>query len=602
MTIVTKRLAKLREIMDAYQLDFYLVPSTDPHFGEYVPECWQRRPWISGFTGSAGEVLITKDHAYLWTDGRYYLQVEQQLDSKEYTLMHQNSFTPETELWLSNNCIGKTFGVDPKLISIKRAKFLQMILENNGGKLELIDNNLIDQCRVSLGENLELPKSQAFILEDKYTGESLANKLTWLRNELKTHDTNYIVLSALDEIAWLFNLRGADIDYNPLIISYAIVGTNDTILFVDSAKINSQVKDYLSANGVRVVAYELFADYLQSLSGDFWLDDKTTSYWVYDKLNKNPTNYLEFAPSPIIYKRACKNAVESDGARSAHIKDSVALISFLSWVNKNWTSGIDELSCVKKLAEFRAEQVNLIGQSFNTISGFASNSAVIHYGVTPETNRVIDDSSLYLVDSGGQYLEGTTDVTRTIHLGQPTAEQKRHYTLVLKGHLGLGRTIFPQKTCGEHLDAIARMHLWSEYLNYNHGTGHGVGSCLCVHEGPHKISQVNTGIPLVSGMIVSNEPGFYWQGHYGIRIENLCLVVNAETKEETTSNKHSEYGPFYKFETLTLTPYCKSLIELDMLTNEEKLQIADYYSRIRHTIMPKLPQDVQEWLNEEMDI
>ena len=597
MTMIKNRLNKLREIMNSHDVDFYLAPSIDPHCNEYLPTCWLRRPWISGFTGSAGEALIGRDHAYLWTDGRYYLQANQQLDANEYTLMHQSAFTPETESWLNNECSGKTLGVDPKLISIRRAQKLQKILKNNGGKLKLSENNLIDQCKIALGEKLAMPNSAAFILDEKYAGESVTSKLCWLRGELKHRKADYLVLTALDEIAWLFNLRGSDIDYNPLVISYAIVGVNAATLFVDATKIDAEVASYLKNNGVKTTEYDSFINHLQSITGTFWLDDKTTSYWVYERLNSDKNNLL-LETSPIIHRRACKNNVEQEGARIAHARDSVALIGFLSWLKNNWQSGVDELSAIPKLAEFRLKQQNLIGFSFDTKSGFASNSAVIHYDPTPETNKVIDDTNMYLLDSGGQYLEGTTDVTRTLHMGTPTAEQKRHYTLVLKGHLGLGRTKFPHRTCGEHLDAIARYHLWQDNLNYAHGTGHGVGSFLCVHEGPHKISQSATNAPLVPGMVVSNEPGFYRNGHYGIRIENLCLVV----EDKSNQDANAEYGPFYKFETLTLAPYCKNLIDLNLLTVEEKQQITDYYSVIRQKIMPLLNSEEQQWLTHEMDL
>ncbi|MDQ5921448.1 MAG: Xaa-Pro aminopeptidase [Pseudomonadota bacterium] len=594
MTAIKEKLSQLRTLMSDHQIDLYIVPSTDPHCNEYLPECWKRRAWISDFTGSAGEVLVAQNHAYLSTDGRYFLQAEQQLDAQEYTLLRQNSFYPETEAWLQQHALNKTLGIDPRLIGINRAKRLQQILNDNGGQLKLIEVNLIDQCRVANNENISLPCSQAFILSEQYSGVSSATKISWLQQELREHNADYIVLNALDEIAWLFNLRGFDIDYNPLIISYAIIGTDTARLFVNLSSISDQVNNYLQP--VKLHQYEDFGSVLESLSGVIWLDDKIASYWILNKINSK--NQIKLASSPIVHQKACKNVIESEGARIAHVKDAVALISFLSWLHTNWQSGIDELTCIDKLAQFREKNRNFLGSSFATISGFAANSAVIHYSATQETNKIIDDSNMYLLDSGGQYLEGTTDITRTIHLGTASKQQKRHYTLVLKGHLALGRAIFNRSTCGEHLDILARAPLWSDYLDYRHGTGHGVGSCLCVHEGPQKISQMNSGVPLKGGMIVSNEPGVYLSGQYGIRIENLCLVVIDESK----AAQASEYGPFYKFETLSLVPYCSELIDVSMLTSEEIAQICEYYQLIKLKVSNLLDSSAQAWLDSELSL
>jgi Xaa-Pro aminopeptidase len=596
MVTIGERLVLLRQLMQRHKIDFYLIPATDAHNNEYLPECWQRRTWISGFTGSAGEVLVSHHNAYLWTDGRYTLQAEREIDSKLYTLMQQPLFTLETEEWLLANLAGKTLGVDPRVVGIARAHRLEKIMGDVNGQLLIIDENLIDECKLQLSELVKLPVSKAFIQEEKYSGESVDSKLTWLRAAISKYNANYIALNVLDEIAWLFNLRGADIAYNPLVICYAIIGVDDACIYVDSAKLSLPVIEILNENKIRIEPYENFGKSLHDLKGCIWLDDKMSSFWMYQMVNQSSAIRLE--RSPIVYKKAQKNEVEIEGAKKAHIKDAVAVINFFHWLSNNWANGVDELTNVEKIEAFRKEQEKFIGSSFATISGFAANSAVIHYHAMPETNRVVDNSNIYLLDSGGQYREGTTDITRTVHLGTPTAEQKHHYTLVLKGHLALGRAKFSAGTCGEHLDALARTPLWNECLNYRHGTGHGVGSFLCVHEGPQSISQPGTGVALVPGMIVSNEPGLYLKNKYGIRIENLCVVTEVKSED----GRPFEFGPFYQFETLTVVPYCRALIDTSMLSEEEITQIKDYYKLIKIKTRHLLDESVRKWLDHELHI
>lgn len=595
---IASKLKHLRQIMCEHGIDAYLVPSIDAHNSEYVPECWQRRVWISGFDGSAGEVLVTLDGAYLWTDGRYFLQAEAQLDAKCYTLMRQSGFVPELPIWLSNNAVGKCLSVDPQLVSIGRANQLQTIMDDIGGKLLLLDENLIDACKISSGEDVSRPnKTTGFILPETYTGNSIKNKLNALRLELNKKFVDYIALNVLDEIAWLFNLRGSDVDYNPLLISYAIIGLSEAWLFVDDGKLPEDVIDKLKSAGITVLHYNQFNLHLQSLNKIIWLDDKTANQSMLSHASRNGT--VVFARSPIVFSKACKNSIEQNGTRQAHIKDAVAIVNFLTWLNQaHENSSLNEISCADKLTSFRQQQANLIGASFATISGFAGNGAIIHYRASEATCKKVDASDMYLLDSGAQYLEGTTDITRTVHLGVPTAEQKKNYTLVLKGHLALARAVFPHGTHGEHLDVLARGPLWDEFLDYRHGTGHGVGSFLCVHEGPQKISKAASETPLLPGMIVSNEPGVYLDGQYGIRIENLCLV------NEVTSHvaQNSQYGKFYQFENLTLVPYCKNLLDMGLITDVEKAQIVEYYKDIKAKVRPHLAKDVQTWLDSELAI
>jgi len=593
---IQERLLALRSEMQQHKIDIYLVPSIDAHNSEYVPECWQRRPWISNFDGSAGEVIVTLDHAYLWTDGRYFLQAEQQLDSKHYTMMKQSGFAPETEQWIQENARGKRLGIDPRLVGVGRAKVLQNIMISIGGELLVLEENLVDSARLKLGESITLPCAKAFAVHEATTGESLAVRLSWLRGELQNNAADYIALNVLDEIAWLYNIRGNDVEYNPFVISYALIGLNEAIWFVDSNKLSAALIAELAAAGVTIQPYESFASYVQQLHAKIWLDERSASFWMLQSVSSS--NEVLLQRSPIVYRKALKNAVEAEGARIAHVKDAVAMISFIYWLEQNWQTGVDEINAADKLEEFRKAQANLHGLSFSTISGYASNGAIIHYRATPDSNKVIRDDNLYLLDSGGQYLEGTTDITRTFHLGTPTEQQRHHYTLVLKGHLALSRAVFSHGTCGEHLDMLARAPLWNEYLNYRHGTGHGVGSFLGVHEGPQKISQAHSNVPLMPGMIVSNEPGLYMDGEYGIRIENLCLV----TEIDDAKAKQSPYGPFYTFEDLTLVPYCKKLIDTTLLSPEDKAQISAYYAKIRSKITPHLAPQLQAWLSDQLDL
>jgi Xaa-Pro aminopeptidase len=593
---LSKKLTMIRNEMQKNGVDIYIVPSIDAHNSEYVPVHWQRRPWISNFTGSAGEAVITMDHAYLWTDGRYYSQANKELNPKEYTLMKQSGFMPEVEAWAQDNAHGKTLAIDSRLTSIDRAKSLKAAITKVSGSVIFSANNLVDVCKEKLGEKLELPNDMIYKLEDSYTGKSVQDKINLIKQDLTKANTDYILLNVLDEIAWLFNIRGQDVSFNPLVISYAIIGQKNTKLFINLDKIPDDLKSELKSLDIELYNYNAFGEEVTKLRGQIWLDGKTANFWMLDNVDKSCK--VTYKRSPIVMYKAIKNQTEQNGTKHAHIKDAVAVIGFLNWISNNWQSGIDELIAENKLHEFRSKQKNLKGESFSTISGFAGNGAVIHYRANELTNKTIDDSNIYLVDSGGQYLEGTTDITRTIHLGNPTTIQKRHYTLVLKGHLALARQKFPIGTNGEHLDALARQYLWNDYLDYRHGTGHGVGSFLCVHEGPQKISKGLSGTPLQGGMIVSNEPGFYLEGEYGIRIENLCLI----NETLNINGKQSEFGPFLEFEDLTLVPYCKKLIDLSLLDETEKKQIAEYYKKIKDKVEPLLNNEDKTWFNNEINL
>lgn len=593
---LNQRLTALRKHMQHYNIDYYLVPSIDEHNSEYVPECWQRRTWISNFDGSAGEALISLDHGYLSTDGRYFLQASQQLDAQQFTLLKQSGYAPETQLWLKNNAHGKKVGVDPKLIGIERFKQLSTQMLDIGGELVAIDKNLIDLAKHDLAEQVILPQSPAIALAEKYSGMSTTDKLNWLRHELANNNSDYIAINVLDEIAWLFNIRGEDIQFNPYVISYAIIGATTAELFVDNAKISPDLLQILDAAGISLKDYSAIGDALSALTGEVILDASSASQWMYDLVRTRAQ--IKLIRSPIVMKKALKNPVEINGMRTSHRKDAVAMVNFFHWLENNWQNGVDEISVADKLEWFRSQQENIKGLSFATISGYASNGAIMHYRATPQTVKKLGNDNLYLLDSGGQYLDGTTDTTRTIHLGVPSAEHIKNYTLVLKGHLALSRAIFVRGTRGDQLDILARSALWSNFKNYRHGTGHGVGCFLGVHEGPQRISQAPSMVALEPGMVLSNEPGYYVDGEYGIRIENLCLVTEINSAEAL----NSEFGPFYGFEDLTLLPYCKRLIDVSLLSEDDKAQIKTYYQKIRELILPQLSADVAKWLEDELDI
>ena len=589
------RLDLLRREMLANNCNIYIIPSSDAHNSEYVPECWNRRCWISNFTGSSGDVVVSLNNAYLWTDGRYYIQANNELDCNEFTLLKHITFIAALEyIFINEQIKGEDLkvAVDPKVLSIGFFENIDSLVNKFSGNLVAHESNLIDTCKVNLGEDITPQNCNIFHLKQNMTGQSINEKIIWLQTEVSNKGANAIVLNMLDEIAWLFNMRGNDIEYNPLAIAYAIVEKSEIILFLNKYKIESNLKNVLVKYGVVIKEYDSFYGYLKKYTGVVWLSPKTSNYFILKCCKKSI-----ILDTPIAMRKACKNEVEIKGARLAHQKDAVALINFLAWLDQNWRSGVNELNLVAKLREYRSEEENYKGDSFGTISAFAEHGAICHYQVNSLSAKNIDDTNLYLLDSGGQYLEGTTDVTRTIHLGEPTQIQKKHYTLVLKGHLALQRQKFPDGTTGESIDVLARSYLWNHNLDYMHGTGHGVGSFMCVHEGPVAISKKITSKPLKPGMILSNEPGVYLEGEYGIRIENLLYVYDEHESKNEIYNVR-----YYSFKNLTMVPYAKNLIDFSMLTKQEFSQIKDYYSEINEKIRPRLPIKSREWFDDMINI
>ncbi len=585
--MINERLVQLRQIMNESGADYYFVPSVDPHRDEYVPLHWQRRPFISGFTGSAGDALIGLNQAYLWTDPRYFLQADLELDSSLYQVIKMGQGeSPSISQWLKNQKDGLVFAVDPKVININLAKKIRSAVKAKGGKILYVDENWIDQI---WQDQPPLPQTPIHLHEVKDAGLSASEKLNLIRSDLKQKNADALVLNSLEAICWLLNIRGNDIAYNPMVICNAIVAKDFVTLFVDADKITPEVKAYFKKENINVQAYNKFGQALQSLKGLVWCDPNNCNHWIEKQIQTD----ILYTNSPINLLKSIKNSVEQQGMIEAHIQDAVAEIKFLHWLENHWADGITEVSAHKKLDSLRLENPSCVDLSFNTISGFGPHGAIIHYAVTDETDITIDDSSLYLVDSGGQYPMGTTDITRTIHLGTPTKEQKHHYTLVLKGHLALSGLVFPDGTCGEDINAFAHAPLWKEGLDYGHGTGHGVGCYSCVHQFPPVISNRKSNWAFKPGMVVSNEPGVYLQGRYGIRIENLVLVTKALTRDQSLTDN----GPFYQFEDLTLVPYARNLINTDELNANEIEQINRYHQRVYKTIAPRLEDPaLVEWL------
>lgn len=571
-------------------VDAYLVPSTDPHQSEYVPDCWQRRQWLSGFTGSAGDLLVTEKTAGLWTDGRYFLQAEQELRGSSIKLMKQGVVgTPTIAEWLGKNMKqGQALGVDPRLLSHGQVNELRRHLDTAGATLKPVDRNLVD----GVWDDRPPPsRAPVEVLAKKHVGEAVASKLRRLRKEMAGRRAQAHVLTTLDAIAWLFNIRSADVDYNPVVIAYAVVTDDRATLYTDETKVSDRVRRALSP-AVEIAPYGAVGPELGRLNKQrarVWVDGRTTNAWVLGKLSRCD---LVTEMTPVALMKARKNAAEVAGSRAAHLRDGAAMVRFLCWLERQVPQGgVTELSAAARLRELRAQGEHFRGESFEAIVGYAGHGAIIHYAASEASDVEMRPDGILLVDSGAQYLDGTTDITRTVLLGKKaTAEQRDRFTRVLKGHIAVARARFPAGTPGRQIDTLARTALWDVGLNYNHGTGHGVGAYLSVHEGPQSISPVRCiGIPLEPGNILSNEPGYYKEGEYGIRIENLVLVVE---DGELTSGDASWLG----FETLSLCPIDTRLIEAKLLTPAERQWLDGYHRQVREALTPALSREEAAWL------
>ncbi|KAK2000504.1 metallopeptidase family M24 [Colletotrichum falcatum] len=576
----TGRLSRLRELMKERNVDVYVIPSEDSHASEYIAGCDARREFISGFSGSAGCAIVTMDKAALATDGRYFNQASKQLDKNWLLLKQGLQDVPTWQEWSAEQSAGgKVVGVDPELITGSIAKKLTEKIKRSGGSgLVPLDENLVDL--VWAEARPARPKNPIKVLPDKFSGKDVKTKLKELRQELDKKNSRAFVVSMLDEIAWLFNLRGDDIPYNPVFFSYAIITSDSATLYVDASKLGEETRAYLADNEVSVKPYEIIFDSLNTLrssekpnqptsgvsSKRFMISTKAS--WAL-KRSLGGDGQVDEVRSPIGDSKAVKNKAEMAGMRACHIRDGAALIEYFAWLEDQLVARkvkLDEVQAADKLEQLRSKQKDYVGLSFDTISSTGANAAVIHYKPERGACSIIDPTAIYLCDSGAQYLDGTTDTTRTLHFGQPTEAEKLAYTLVLKGNIALDTAIFPKGTTGFAIDCLARQHLWKEGLDYRHGTGHGVGSYLNVHEGPIGIgTRVQFAeVALAPGNVLSIEPGFYEDGSYGIRIENVAMVTEVKTRHSFGDK------PYLGFEHVTMVPYCRNLIEPSLLTAEEK--------------------------------
>ncbi|EIN09077.1 Creatinase/aminopeptidase [Punctularia strigosozonata HHB-11173 SS5] len=599
----TERLAKLRELMSSkkYDVKAYVVPSEDSHFSEYSAHCDERRAYISGFNGSAGCAVVTTDNAYLFTDGRYFLQAEKQLD-RNWTLMKQG--LPDVPTWqefLHKNLEKNTrIGLDPTLLSVSDAQSLREALSPVHSELVPLEDNLVDL--VWGADRPPRPTNPIFALDVKYAGESHSDKIKKVRAELEKQKAKAAVVNMLDEVEWLFNLRGSDIDFNPVFFAYAVITPTRALLFVDPTKLTPEVRAHLG-HGVEVKPYVEFFPYLKGLSAELGLS-KEMPVIVGDKASLAVADAIghdniTIARSHVADLKSIKNATEIAGFRASHVRDGAALAKYFSWLQAELDAGTEwsEWKAAEVLEGFRKEGELFQGLSFTTISSTGPNGAIIHYSPDPEDCAIIRKDQIYLCDSGAQYLDGTTDVTRTWHFGTPTDEEKRAFTRVLQGHIAIDTAIFPSGTTGYVIDSWARRPLWEDGLDYRHGTGHGVGHFLNVHEGPHgigvRIAYNNT--PLKPGMTVSNEPGYYADGKFGIRIENVVIV-----KEAKTPNNFGDKG-YLGFENVTMCPIQKKLIDTTLLSVKERAWLDKYHQEVLDKVGPLLKNDARalEWLERE---
>jgi Xaa-Pro aminopeptidase len=587
MNEIELRLARLRELMKREHLSAFIFPSTDAHQSEYVADHWRGREWISGFNGSAGTAVVTMKSAALWTDSRYFLAAEEQLEGTEYQLMRlKMEGTPTIAEWLGKelqDVQSPEVGLDGMVNSYNYVKDLSYSLRKLGG-ITLRTN--LDPLEQIWENRPSLPANPVEIQPLEYAGETLASKVARIRKSLRGLHADGMLVSALDDIAWTLNLRGTDVHCNPVFVSYLLIESDKVSLFVDDNKLSPEVKQYLQDNQVSLYKYNKVEKCLESYSEyNILLDGDETSYYLWKTVK---CQEIVAAGSPIPAMKAVKNKAEIEGYRSAMLKDGVAMVKFLKWLKPAVEAGGQtEISIDEKLTSLRAEQKLFRDISFDTIAGYAQHGAIVHYEATPETDVVLKPEGLILIDSGAQYQDGTTDITRTIALGSVSEEMKHIYTLVLKAHIQLELVKFPDGASGTQLDAVGRECMWREGYNFLHGTGHGVGSYLCVHEGPHQIRMEWMPTPLRAGMTLTDEPGLYLAGKFGVRIENTVLISDYMS---------TEFGKFLQIEPLTLCPIDTTPIDVDMLLPEEIDWLNAYHHSVYEKLSPFLDEEEKIWL------
>lgn len=589
-TNIPERIAALREVMKEKKIDAYIIPSSDPHLSEYPADRWKSRGWISGFDGSAGTVVVTATKAGLWTDSRYFLQAGLQLEGSGIELY--KLALPETpsipDFLLHELQSGQTVGADGLTYSVAEAEKLEKTLRRKDIKLET-SYDLID---LIWKDRPAVPANPLFEMPVELSGKSVREKLDEINNQLHKEGADCCILAALDEVAWTFNIRGTDVTYNPVVISYAFVSEDESVLFIDPKKVTAEAAENLKKEGVVLADYTLIQKYLSRLpeNSSVFIDPAKTNISLYNALPKGCTIIEGITPAN--HLKSIKNETEIKGFRNAVVKDGIALTRFYIWLEKQLAAGqkVTELSASAKLTALRAEQPQYIMDSFESITGYAGHGAIVHYAPTPETDVELKPESLLLMDSGAQYLDGTTDITRTVALGEPTEQMKKDFTRTLKGMIGIAKCKFPAGIRGCLIDVFARKALWDAGINYLHGTCHGIGHCLNVHEGPQSIRMEENPVPLKPGMVMSDEPAMYRTGEYGIRTENMILI---------REDSETEYGKFLGFDTLTLCYIDTKLIVVPMLSAREHTWINKYHQMVYDLLSPHLNEEEKAWLKEK---
>ena len=590
-TNIPERIAALREAMKQHKIDAYIIPTSDPHMSEYPADCWKYREWISGFTGSAGTVIITADKAGLWTDSRYFLQASTQLEGTGIELFKM--MLPETptipEFLTHELKEGQTVGLNGEIYSLADARSLEKALAEKEIKLNT-NASLIDPI---WKERPAIPEAPMFEMPIELSGKSTEDKLLDINKMLHKAGADCTILSALDEVAWTFNIRGTDVAYNPVVISYAFVSEKESVLFVNPKKIPAEIAEHLKKEGVTLADYGMLATFLSRLPERTrgFIDSKRTNVAIYNALPKS--SILIEGISPANHLKSIKNETEIKGFRNAVLKDGIAMTKFYFWLEKMLKAGekVTELSAAAKLTALRSEQPQYVMDSFASISSYGPHGAVVHYSPTPETDTELKTDSLYLLDSGAQYLDGTTDITRTIALcDEPSEQMKKDFTRALKGTIGIAKCKFPAGIRGCLIDAFARKALWDAGINYLHGTCHGIGHCLNVHEGPQSIRMEENPVILEPGMVMSDEPAMYRPGEYGIRTENMILI---------REDSETEFGKFLGFETLTLCYIDTKLVIPSMLSVREHAWLNKYHQMVYDLVSPHLTEEEKAWLKEK---
>ena len=590
-TNIPERIAALREAMKQHKIDAYIIPTSDPHMSEYPADCWKYREWISGFTGSAGTVVITADKAGLWTDSRYFLQASTQLEGTGIELFKMMlPETPTIPEFLAHELEkGQTVGLNGETYSLAEARTLEKALAEKEIKLNT-NASLIDPI---WKERPAIPEAPMFEMPVELSGKSVEDKLLDINKMLHKAGADCTILSALDEVAWTFNIRGTDVAYNPVVISYAFVSEKESVLFVNPKKIPAEIAEHLKKEGVTLADYGMLATFLSRLPKRtrVFIDGKRTNVAIYNALPKS--SILIEGISPANHLKSIKNETEIKGFRNAVLKDGIAMTKFYFWLEKRLKAGekVTELSAAAKLTALRAEQPQYVMDSFASISSYGPHGAVVHYSPTPETDTELKMDSLYLLDSGAQYLDGTTDITRTIALcDEPSEQMKKDFTRALKGTIGIAKCKFPAGIRGCLIDAFARKALWDAGINYLHGTCHGIGHCLNVHEGPQSIRMEENPVILEPGMVMSDEPAMYRPGEYGIRTENMILI---------REDSETEFGKFLGFETLTLCYIDTKLVIPSMLSVREHAWLNKYHQMVYDLVSPHLNEEEKAWLKEK---